>query len=151
MKGEEGFYIVLKQLKVAEIEDFFVSVDNELFEKLTDRLNVREYSKKLYEHALHFSAYKGEELVGLSPCYFNNDSGGIVYISALVVKNVYRGNGLKQKLFDSIKKHAKAQNFTEMVVSFHCENQVSVNFYESNLFEKHTQNGGLCVFKLNPL
>jgi len=147
-KPNINFY--LKQLSVEEIERYLVLNDNNLFEKLSARLDIHEYSKKLFDYALHFTLYKYDNLVAFSPCYFNKPKKGKAYISALIVRKSFQGLGLEKILLEHIKGYAKYNNFNEIYVSFHCHNIPSIEFYESNLFVKDAQHESLCTFKFTP-
>lgn len=147
MKEANNINFYLSKLSIEEIERFLILNDNNLFEKLSTRVNIHEYSKKLYENALHFTLYKHENLVGFSPCYFNNEEKESAYISALIIRKSYQGLGLEEKLLGYIKEFSKHNKFNQILVSFHCRNSQSVEFYKNNSFTKFDQNKDICIFK----
>ncbi len=147
MAIQEDYIFSQSKLSADEIETFMLSIDGELFEKLSARLNIRDYCKKIEEYALHFAIHKGEELIGLSPCYFNVENQGKAYISALLVKQIHQGIGLKKTLLNRVKEYATQNDFHELIVSFHCDNIKSIEFYQENTFFKYNHNNDLCVFK----
>jgi len=149
MYEEKNISFYLNKLSIEEIERYLILNDNNLFERLSARLNIHEYSKKLYKNALHFTLYKYDSLIGFSPCYFNDKVTGKAYISALIIRKNYQGLGLEEKLLGYIKTYAKHNNYNEINVSFHCKNIQSIKFYEDNFFVKSAQNSDVCTFKFH--
>ncbi len=140
-----NFY--LRRLSLDEIERYLLFNDNNLFEKLSARLDIHEYSKKLYENAKHFALYDRERLIGFAPCYFNDEKQQSAYISALIILKSYQGTGLDKKLLDHIKDYAKQSGFKKIIVNFHCMNSHSIGFYGKNGFKHFNTNNDICFFK----
>ena len=108
--------------------------------KLSERIDIDEYSKKLQNKALHFTIYDNNKLIGFSPCYFNDTVKGVGYISSLTIRSSYRTFGLGSYLLDEIKKYAKNNDFYTVMVSIHIDNKVSSDFYRKNSFKVFEQN-----------
>jgi len=125
----------LKKLTKDEITTFLKLNDNDFFEKLSDRVDIDEYSQRLYEKSLHFTLYDGDKLIGFSPCYFNNKLQGIGYISSLAIRDGYRRLGLGTYMLNKIKAYAQKNSFTIIHVTIHIDNQISRTFYKKNGFE----------------
>lgn len=149
MKKIKNINFHLKKLSIEEIETYLRLNDNHFFRKLSDRLDIRKYSEKLHENALHFTLYDGDQLVGFSPCYFNDETVKVAYISALIIKHDYRGLVLTQQLLEHIKAYAEQNNFNSLYVKIHCDNKKSVQFYKDNAFNKFEsdEDSGICTFE----
>ena len=137
---EQNIIFYLKKLSIDKIADFMILNDNDFFEKLSDRVNIYDYSKKLYENSIHFTLYDGDKLVGFSPCYFNDKKREVGYISSLTIRDNYRGLGLGSYMLSEIKKYAEKNGFNSIMVTIHIDNQISSNFYNKNGFEIFEQN-----------
>ncbi len=124
----------IKELSILEISDFFKEHDNDYFEKLSDRVDIDDYSEKLLENSVQFTLWDNVNLIGLSPCYFNNVDEKIGYISSLTIKNGFRGKKLGSKMISQIKAYAQLRNFNSVVVKIHYANAISHNFYQKNDF-----------------
>lgn len=126
--------IKVQKLSANKVSDFFWEHDNDYFEKLSDRIDIDEYSQKIYENAIHFVVYMDDILIGFSPCYFNNLEEKNAYISSLTIRDGYRRSKLGSRLLEEIKRYANDKGFTHLVVSVHCDNDGSINFYKKNNF-----------------
>ncbi|WP_299880860.1 GNAT family N-acetyltransferase [uncultured Cocleimonas sp.] len=124
----------IKELSVLEISDFFKAHDNDYFEKLSDRVNINEYSEKLLESSIQFTLWDNVNLIGLSPCYFNNVEEKVGYISSLTIKEGFRGRKLGSKLIARIGEYAKEHGFNVVMVKIHYLNEMSHQFYKKNGF-----------------
>ncbi|GAA0395764.1 hypothetical protein GCM10009133_01050 [Cocleimonas flava] len=124
----------IKELSILEISDFFKVHDNDYFEKLSDRVNINEYSEKLLESSIQFTLWDNVNLIGLSPCYFNNAEEKIGYISSLTIKEGFRGRKLGSKLITRISEYAKEHDFNVVMVKIHYLNEMSHKFYKKNGF-----------------
>ena len=130
----------IKDLSVLEISDFFTEHDNDYFEKLSDRVDIEEYSEKLLENSVQFTLWDNTNLIGLSPCYFNNVDEKIGYISSLTIKNGFRGKKLGSEMINQIKAYALSLSFNSVVVKIHIANTISHNFYQKNGFIDFIEN-----------
>ncbi len=123
------------RLPTKVVSDFFWNHDNDYFEKLSDRIDIDDYSKKIHENATHFVIYDEENVIGFSPCYFNNVDEKKAYISSLTIRDGYRRSKLGSRLLTAIKQYADKKGFSTLLVSVHSDNQGSINFYKKNNFK----------------
>lgn len=124
----------IEELSILEISDFFKAHDNDYFEKLSDRVDINDYSEKLLESSVKFTLRDNVDLVGLSPCYFNNIKEKIGYISSLTIKDGFRGKKLGSEMIKQISTYANKRNFNTVMVKIHYENINSLHFYLKNGF-----------------
>ena len=125
---------LIEELSILEISDFFKEHDNDYFEKLSDRVDIDEYSEKLLENSVQFTLRDKVDLIGLSPCYFNNIEEKVGYISSLTIKNGFRGKKLGSKMIKQISLYAKNRGFSTVLVKIHFDNEISHRFYLKNGF-----------------
>ncbi len=124
----------IKKLPLSEISLFFKEHDNDYFERLSDRVDIDQYSSKLLENATFFTLTDSSKLIGLSPCYFNNDAEKVAYISSLTINEGFRGKRLGSDMIKQIATHAKTKSYKEVLVKIHYDNTASQNFYHKNGF-----------------
>lgn len=124
----------IKELSLTEVSDFFHEHDNDYYERLSDRIDIEEYSAKLLENSIQFTLSDDSNLIGLSPCYFNNIEDKVAYISSLTIKNGFRGQKLGTEMIKHISEYAKENTFKEVMVKIHYDNTISKNFYNKNGF-----------------
>lgn len=124
----------IEELSILEISDFFKDHDNDYFEKLSDRVDINEYSEKLLESSVQFTLRDDVDLIGLSPCYFNNDKEKVGYISSLTIRDGFRSKKLGSQMIQHISEYAKRQQYNSIMVKIHYDNHISHNFYIKNGF-----------------
>lgn len=124
----------IKTLSLTEVSLFFKEHDNDYFERLSDRVDIEEYSSKLLENAIFFTLSDDSTLIGLSPCYFNNEEEKVAYISSLTIKNGFRRKTLGSEMIKQIAAHAKSKRFNDVLVKIHYDNKASQYFYHRNGF-----------------
>ena len=137
---KENIDFYFKSLSPEEIANYLKLNDNDYFQKLSNRIDIDDYAKKLHQKSLHFTLYEKDKLVGFSPCYFDNKIKNTGYVSSLTIRDGYRGFGLGGRLLMHIKAYAKKSSFIDIKVSVHCDNKISINFYKKNTFEIFEQN-----------
>ena len=130
----------INKLPEKRISDFFKEHDNDYFERLSDRIDIDDYSQKVYQNATHFTLNDNEKLIGFSPCYFNDDTKEKAYISSLTIIDGYRRSKHGTNLLSHIKAFATEQGVKQLIVSVHSKNQNSINFYNKNAFSIGEQN-----------
>jgi len=136
----ENIQFEIKKLPEKRISDFFKEHDNDYFERLSDRIDIDDYSQKIYQNATHFTLYDGDTLIGFSPCYFNDDAKEKAYISSLTITDGYRRSKLGSTLLSQIKTYAVDQGVKQLIVSVHSNNKNSINFYNQNEFSVDENN-----------
>ena len=83
------------------IRDFFYLTDNEFDLPLSQKVNIEEYTHKLYTYADFFVCYDNDRIVGMICCYMNRPPEA--YISHVCVSSEYQGKGIFKELFATVK------------------------------------------------
>lgn len=125
----------IKKLSLIETSNFFKENGEDYFEKLSDRVDINEYSENLIKNSIQFSLWDNKTLIGLSPCYFNNSKESVAYISSLTIKKGFRGKKLGSQMIQQINHYAQKRNFNTVMVKIHYDNLISHNFYMKNGFK----------------
>jgi hypothetical protein len=80
-----------------DVLDHLSTVDNSFSIPLSDRVNLKEYSNKLFENACRFEAWCEGSLVGLVAFYYN-DNNKEIYVSNVSVVKQFAKKGIAASL-----------------------------------------------------
>lgn len=114
-----------------QIEKFLRAVEKDFPVPLSQKVNIEEYSRKLYDRAAVVYERKDDKIVAMVAGYVENLSDGIAYIAIVSTLKEYRGKGLARKLlFDFINLCEKKQIKAVHLYTDQC-NQKAIKLYES--------------------
>lgn len=112
---------------------------------LNTRINLTDYSKKIYDNAITFEAWNDKELIALIASYFNkeNDFGFITNVS--VIKE-YIGTGIASELLKMCIEYATNQHYKSIKLEVIKDNIPAINFYKKyNFTQIDTKNDSLIM------
>jgi ribosomal protein S18 acetylase RimI-like enzyme len=110
---------------------------------LAQRINVREYSQKIFEKSSTFEAWKDHLLVGLIAVYFNTD--GSAFITNVSVLKDFGGYGIASRLLEMCIEHAGANLINGITLEVNKYNYVAIHLYERFGFTVHEFKGDTVV------
>jgi len=122
------------RLTEEEIFNYLSDIDQHLIPSLSSRVNIRDYSKKLHQHAVHFCALDNTNLIGIALCYFNDPEGNCVYISSFSVLKNYHNQGIAGKLLKTVVEYAKSEGFEKLSLKVFKNNQSAIMLYKKSGF-----------------
>ena len=103
--------------------------DDDFVPRLSDRVEIDEYSRKIAGRATRFEAWAGGVLVGLVAAYFNADRR-TAYITTVSVEPAHRNRGLASQLLSQCIAHAQEQGFAWVLLEVDRENLPAIALYE---------------------
>lgn len=118
--------------------EFLKKGDKDFPEPLSDRVDLKEYAKKMYENAVIIAEVYDNQVVGLFAGYINDEKKKSAYISFVNVLKEYRRKGMAKKLLQEFIDVARKKGFCEIHLHTSFENQGAIKLYESNGFKKTT-------------
>jgi len=133
--------IYIGKTSSGDIKKHLLRCSDTFIPPLASRVNIDEYSVKLSEKAVTFSAFDGEELVGLVAAYFRMTPEGEAFISNVSVTGEYAGTGLANELLDLCINYAREHHFSGIVLEVAEINGRAVRFYENHGFITLSKNG----------
>lgn len=135
--------IVYRIQKLTEdtIYNYLIALDKSLLPTLSSRVNIKDYSCKLHNYALHFCAFDEEQLVGIAACYFNDPDSMTVYITSFSVIKSYRNKGIASTLLKIVIQYAKSKGFSKIDLKVYSANESAITFYENFGFYKESHSG----------
>jgi ribosomal protein S18 acetylase RimI-like enzyme len=127
--------MIYKKNLATEQEILFHLLCCEFRPPLTERVNIHEYAKKIYENAITFGAYENETLVGLVAMYV--DEQNIGYITNVSVLKGFLGNGIGSCLMELCFEHANQIGCSEINLEVHENNRAATTLYKKMGFIKN--------------
>jgi len=115
------------------IFDFLKENDDALYPSLSDRVDLKAYSHKLSERAIHFVALKENKIIALLSLYFNlspKDS----YIPFFCVNHDYQGLAIGKKIMQMSIDYCIKRGSSGISLTVRKDNFTAVKFYERNDF-----------------
>ena len=97
---------------------------------LDEKVDIRTYSKKLFDRSLTFEAWSGQYLVGLIAAYFNDVETGSGYITSVSTAENYQGQGIATELMTRCINYAQQNRFDKISLEVSNENNEAIEFYK---------------------
>ena len=98
--------------------------------RLDERVDLGEYSRKLFTKSMTFEAWEKHCLVGLIAAYFNNDSASLAYITNVSVSTNYMGAGIASRLLCNCVEYARKEGFDAIQLEVGNENSRAIALYK---------------------
>jgi ribosomal protein S18 acetylase RimI-like enzyme len=117
-----------------QIRSLLLNCDDSFIPRLSDRVEIADYSSKIREKALTFEAWKAETLIGLLAAYFNS-SERICYITNLSVLPAFARTGIAKRLLTECLARAKACNMECTSLEVGVDNHRAIGLYSKFGFQ----------------
>lgn len=98
---------LLNKATALEISRHLSSCDEVFVQALSERVDIREYSHKIYDKAIRFEAWADDALVGLVAAYCNDQTKQMAYITSVSVLKNWQGKGIAAQLTRRCIEHAR--------------------------------------------
>lgn len=113
-----------------EIFEFLNKCDSSFMPPLSSRVNIQEYSKKIFENAVNFEAWDKGSLIGLISSYYNDQRGETGFISNVCVMPQYQGLGVANELLSLCLSYGRLAKFKMLRLEVALANNKAQNFYK---------------------
>lgn len=117
----------MQQTYLAKVQAFLSKINNEYRPPLGTKVDLREYAKKILEHAVLFVEENGIDIIGMVVLYCNNEREKKAYIPLVGVLPAYQRHGIAGRLMQEAIVYAKQKGYK--VLGIHSNNMVAVNMY----------------------
>jgi ribosomal protein S18 acetylase RimI-like enzyme/SAM-dependent methyltransferase len=97
---------------------------------LHQKVNLEEYSRKLFTQATRFEAWDDHHLVGLVAAYLNDHEKNQGYITSVSTAEQHSGKGVASSLMNMCIQHARKKNFKEIKLEVSQKNQRAIQLYQ---------------------
>ena len=129
-----------KSLEELEILNFIKKVNNDFFPSLSERFNIKDYSKKLVKNAVIVVAKANKKIVGCCAFYANDIVKKNAYISFIAILSNYRNIGIASNIIRNVISYLHEKNFKSLDLEVYKNNTTAIAFYLSKGFEIKSQN-----------
>lgn len=103
--------------------------------KLSERVDLPAYGKKLFLRSQRFEMWEGATLAGLAAVYFDDGENRYGYISNISVLPEYNGRGIGLQLMHSVERFAADKGFEELILETGIDNTTALRLYEKCGFQ----------------
>lgn len=131
--GIENITYNTKTVSENEISLHLNKCNDSFLPLLNTRVNIAEYSKKIFDNAITFEAWNDKELIGLIATYFN-DENKFGFITSVSVAKEFMGAGIATKLLQMCLEYAIKNNYKEIKLEVFKDNIPAINFYKKYNF-----------------
>ena len=121
---------------------------NAFIPPLSERVNIDEYAKKIYEKSVTFEAWDGKLFIGFIAAYFSENRDVSAFITNVSVLRRFSGLGIASKLLDMCIEHARNNNFPELALEVHKHNNPAISFYNKFDFKNYGAKGNMLLMKM---
>ena len=115
------------------ILDFFKKNDDALIPHISERVNLFDYSNRLSEKAIHFTAFKNGKLVGILSLYFNQFPK-FSFCPYFCVNKNYTGQSIGNTLLKMAIDYCILNNSFGIKLTVNKDNLYVIKFYKKNDF-----------------
>ncbi|MFJ7970440.1 GNAT family N-acetyltransferase [Psychrobacillus sp. NPDC096389] len=122
-------------LHLLECKDNFVP-------PLNERVELRDFAKKIHDNAITFCAIDNHNLVGLVSCYFNNGAYG--FINHVSVLSKYKRLGIAIRLMEMCIDYALENSYSLLCLEVDSDNKAAIVLYTKVGFEIKDNNSN-CI------
>jgi ribosomal protein S18 acetylase RimI-like enzyme len=138
------------QIKTAGKEQIYshlMECNDSFVPPLTERVNIAEYSQKLYEKAVTFEAWSNNKLIGLIAAYFD-DTNSSSFITDVSIIKKYMKLGIATNLLNMCITYTREKKIKEIKLEVHKDNLPAITFYNKFDFAKTDTKEDSLVMKL---
>ncbi len=111
------------------IETHLIACDEQFLPRLSRRVNLKDYSSKLFKQAKIFEAWYGEELAGLIAVYFPERMGNSGFISNVSVLKQFSRQDIASTLMQRCIDRAREMDLSELRLEVTLTNAPAIQLY----------------------
>ncbi len=115
---------------------------------LIQRVDIEEYSKKIFDKAITFEAWHDRVLIGLVAAYINNANGCSAYITNVSVNLDFVGKGIATALMNKCLEYSKQSNMRHIALEVEKINYSALRLYEKLGFKEAKTRDSSVLMKL---
>lgn len=116
---------------------------------LSERVEIKDYAKKLIQRAMRFEVWEQDNLVGFVAVYCNDQANATAYITNVSVISRWQGYGIASQLIENCIAYITKQDFAKIKLEVDSRNLHAINLYKKHGFSPDiTNNYYLTMFLL---
>jgi ribosomal protein S18 acetylase RimI-like enzyme len=110
------------------VQQHLITCSNTFVPSLDSYVNINEYSKKIFEQAILFTKFNGDELVGLVAVY-DNPTEQFGWITNVSVDPEYSGKGIATELLNRCYKYFETKKYFSIFLEVFVNNDKAIKLY----------------------
>lgn len=122
-----------------QIQELLKNIDNDFIPSLSSKINIEEYSKKIFNKATIFSTNKKGELIAFIAFYCNEELK-VAYCTMIAVRKNEQNSGIGTNLIKSSIDYLKKKNFNSLTLEIYKTNIKAIDFYKKLGFKIEDEN-----------
>lgn len=139
----------IKTATEKEIYTHLLDCNNSFTPPLGNRVNLQDFSKKIFARSTTFEAWANQMLVGLLSVYLNDKVNHLGYINNVSITKDYMGKGIATTLLNLCVEHAEQYNFKEINLEVAKNNTRAIQLYKNIGFYDVENKGDFLLMKYN--
>jgi ribosomal protein S18 acetylase RimI-like enzyme len=142
------------KIKTAGFDSVFthlVKCNDNFIPRLSQKIDIPAYSKKIVQNSITFEAWKNDELVGLVAAYFNDKKTSCGFITNVSTVKEYSGKGVASQLMKMCISYAAENRFTQIALEVFHQNNGAIQLYKKYNFIQAGTKGDLIIMKTDVL
>jgi ribosomal protein S18 acetylase RimI-like enzyme len=126
---------------VGELGEHLRRCDDGYVPKLSERVAIDDYARKIADRAVRFEAWIGDRLVGLVAAYLPTAKGGPLFITDVSVDPEQRGRHVASALLDECAAFARRHSVARVRLEVDRRNRPAMRLYAANAFTEVARGG----------
>lgn len=124
-----------------DIQSHLEECDVNFSPRLSLKINIEEYSRKISVRAMTFEAWAGTALVGLVAAYLNDRVDRIGFITNMSVAKDFMGRGIATELLDHCLGRSLQEGMKVVRLEVNAESHEAIGLYRSSGFSEIERRG----------
>lgn len=138
----------VNQATETEVADHLSHCDTNFIPRLSSRVEIDDYARKIVSKAMRFEAWAGKTLVGLVAAYCNDQEKRVAYVTNVSVMKAWTGKGIAVCLMNQCIEHSKLSGMQQISLEAGNDNTPALNLYKKSGFVADQANGLSVSMKL---
>ena len=123
--------------------------DKNFIPVLSEKVDLQEYAKKIFDKAKTFEAWQNGKLIGLIAAYFNNVQDSKGFITSVSVSEEQKGKGIAATLLKNCLEYAHDHHFSAISLEVSGQNKPAINLYKKFGFLEQSRKGGSVIMNIS--
>lgn len=130
-----------------KIQLFMYNEDDSFVEKLSDRVDIKEFSKKIIKYGNVYAFFNNNEIIAMIAYYMNDINYDKAYLTYICVNKKYRCLHLASKLLKIMVDDCIKNSFKKIVLETNIYNMSARKFYEKKGFKEINRNNNSVYYE----
>ncbi len=114
----------------AEVEKHLLSCDEQFLPRLSSRVSILDYAKKIFTYASLIEAWFDGKLIGLVAVYCDDQNTKIAHITSVSVLITFTGNGIAGRLIENCVEQSRSLGLHSINLEVSAQNAPAIALYK---------------------